>query len=217
MLDTTGLTLDEVVQRIVALVAAAQNRRDAGRLASTADEGRDRRISERRQVLAGQPAHRVARGGRARAPGGHTRPQGAPTDWNGRALTLIDTGGIDLEDRDELARQIQEQARAALADADAAVLVVDAQGRAAPRRPGDGRAAAPQAPLPVLGRREQDRHRPPTSRSRPSSTASGSATRSPSPPPRASAPATCSTGSPNSRPRWREDDDADARRGAAGA
>jgi GTPase len=49
------------------------------------------------------------------------------TEWNGRALTLIDTGGIDLEDHDELARQIQDQARAALADADAAVLVVDAR------------------------------------------------------------------------------------------
>jgi GTP-binding protein len=56
------------------------------------------------------------------------------TEWNGRAFTLIDTGGIDLEDRDELARQIQDQARAALADADAAVLVVDAR---AGLRPGD--------------------------------------------------------------------------------
>jgi GTP-binding protein len=56
------------------------------------------------------------------------------TDWNGRALTLIDTGGIDLEDHDELAGQIQEQARAALADAAAAVLVVDAR---AGLRPGD--------------------------------------------------------------------------------
>jgi GTP-binding protein len=49
------------------------------------------------------------------------------TEWNGRSLTLVDTGGVDLEDRDELARQIQDQARAALADADAAVLVVDAR------------------------------------------------------------------------------------------
>src|ERR1700716_3103194 len=56
------------------------------------------------------------------------------TEWNGRELTLIDTGGMDLEDGDELARQIQEQARAALADADAAVLVVDAD---AGLRPGD--------------------------------------------------------------------------------
>jgi len=56
------------------------------------------------------------------------------TDWNGRPLTLIDTGGVDLDDTDELASLIQEQARAALADADAAVLVVDAR---AGLRPGD--------------------------------------------------------------------------------
>jgi GTP-binding protein len=56
------------------------------------------------------------------------------TDWNGRDLTLIDTGGVDLADRDQLAGQIQRQARAALADADVAVLVVDAK---AGIRPGD--------------------------------------------------------------------------------
>jgi len=56
------------------------------------------------------------------------------TDWNGRSLTLIDTGGVDLDDRDDLARQIQQQSRAALADADIAVLVVDAR---AGIRPGD--------------------------------------------------------------------------------
>jgi GTP-binding protein len=56
------------------------------------------------------------------------------TDWNGRSLTLIDTGGVDLEERDDLARQIQQQARAALTDAEVAVLVVDAR---AGIRPGD--------------------------------------------------------------------------------
>jgi GTP-binding protein len=56
------------------------------------------------------------------------------TEWNGRALTLIDTGGVDLDDEDALAGQIQEQAKAALADAGAAVLVVDAR---AGLRPGD--------------------------------------------------------------------------------
>jgi GTP-binding protein len=49
------------------------------------------------------------------------------TDWNGRALTLIDTGGVDLAERHELAQEIQAQARAALADAEVAVLVVDAK------------------------------------------------------------------------------------------
>lgn len=56
------------------------------------------------------------------------------TDWSGRTLTLIDTGGIDLQDRSDLAPLVREQARAALADADAAVLVVDAR---AGLRPGD--------------------------------------------------------------------------------
>jgi GTPase len=56
------------------------------------------------------------------------------TEWNGRRFTLIDTGGVDLDDRDELARSIQEQARAALADAQVALLVVDAR---AGIRPGD--------------------------------------------------------------------------------
>src|ERR1700722_2683396 len=71
------------------------------------------------------------------------------TDWNGRAFTLIDTGGVDLEARDALARQIQDQARAALADADAAVLVVDAK---AGMRPGDQEMAdlLRRSPLPVL-------------------------------------------------------------------
>src|SRR5665213_2252098 len=71
------------------------------------------------------------------------------TEWNGRPLTLIDTGGIDLKDDDVLARQIQEQARSALADADVAVLVVDAR---AGVRPGDQEMAEMlrRSPLPVL-------------------------------------------------------------------
>src|ERR1700745_1583541 len=60
------------------------------------------------------------------------------TEWNSRPLTLIDTGGGGLEDRDSVSRQIQDQARAALADSDAAVLVVDAK---AGLRPGDSEMA----------------------------------------------------------------------------
>ncbi len=56
------------------------------------------------------------------------------TEWNGRPLTLIDTGGVDLEEQDDLARQIQQQSREALTEADVAVLVVDAR---AGVRPGD--------------------------------------------------------------------------------
>ena len=55
-------------------------------------------------------------------------------EWNGHAFTLIDTGGMDLEDRDEMATSIRDQARAALADAQVALLVVDAPAGA---RPGD--------------------------------------------------------------------------------
>jgi GTP-binding protein len=60
------------------------------------------------------------------------------TEWNGRALTLIDTGGVDLHDTAELAGLVHDQVRAALADADAAVLVVDAK---AGLRPGDSDVA----------------------------------------------------------------------------
>src|SRR3954453_17556753 len=56
------------------------------------------------------------------------------TEWNGRDLTLIDTGGVDLDDEDPLAISIRDQARAALADAQVALLVVDAR---AGMRPGD--------------------------------------------------------------------------------
>jgi GTP-binding protein len=71
------------------------------------------------------------------------------TEWNGRTLTLIDTGGVDLAERDELARAVQQQAREALADADVAVLVVDA--KTGPR-PGDHELAdvLRRAPLPVV-------------------------------------------------------------------
>ena len=55
-------------------------------------------------------------------------------DWNGRTFTLIDTGGIDLSDEDPLAGSIREQAVAGLADAEVALLVVDAR---AGMRPGD--------------------------------------------------------------------------------
>jgi len=56
------------------------------------------------------------------------------TDWNGRRFTLIDTGGVDLDDEEPLAVSIQDQAREALADAEVALLVVDAR---AGVRPGD--------------------------------------------------------------------------------
>jgi GTP-binding protein len=48
-------------------------------------------------------------------------------EWNGVAFELIDTGGIDLRDEAELARDVQRQARLAIAEADAVLLVVDAR------------------------------------------------------------------------------------------
>jgi GTP-binding protein len=48
-------------------------------------------------------------------------------EWNGRRFDLVDTGGVDLADADELARAVQAQARAAIDDADLIVLVVDAR------------------------------------------------------------------------------------------
>jgi GTP-binding protein len=55
-------------------------------------------------------------------------------DWNGRGFTLVDTGGVDLAGEHALAEEIRRQSLAALADADLAVLVVDAR---AGLRPGD--------------------------------------------------------------------------------
>ena len=60
-------------------------------------------------------------------------------DWNGRRFLLVDTGGVDLADRDELARQIQGQAAYAREEAQAIVLVVDAKTGV---RPGDEELAA---------------------------------------------------------------------------
>jgi len=47
------------------------------------------------------------------------------TEWNGVAFELVDTGGIDLADEAELARDVQGQARTAIAEADAILMVVD--------------------------------------------------------------------------------------------
>jgi GTP-binding protein len=60
------------------------------------------------------------------------------TEWNGLSFELIDTGGIDLEDEAEMARDIQSQARLAIAEADAVLMVVD--GRAG-LRAGDAELA----------------------------------------------------------------------------
>jgi len=70
-------------------------------------------------------------------------------EWNGLAFELLDTGGIDLQDESELARDIQRQARLGMAEADAVLLVVDAR---AGVRAGDAELAATLrgAEVPVL-------------------------------------------------------------------
>jgi GTPase len=70
-------------------------------------------------------------------------------EWNGRQFKLIDTGGVDFQDEDPLAGSIRDQARAGLADADVAVLVVDAR---AGVRPGDEEMAdlLRRSPVPVI-------------------------------------------------------------------
>jgi len=70
-------------------------------------------------------------------------------EWNGRQFKLIDTGGMDFEDEDPLAGSIRDQARAGLADAQVAVLVVDAR---AGVRPGDEEMAdlLRRSPVPAI-------------------------------------------------------------------
>jgi GTP-binding protein len=70
-------------------------------------------------------------------------------EWNGRRFLLVDTGGVDLAEEDDLARRVQSQARYAMGDAAVIVLAVDAR---AGLRPGDAELARELrgAPVPVL-------------------------------------------------------------------
>jgi GTP-binding protein len=60
------------------------------------------------------------------------------TEWNGVEFALVDTGGVDLEDLRDLSQQVQMQARLALEDASAVLLVVDSKLGV---RPGDAELA----------------------------------------------------------------------------
>jgi GTPase len=70
-------------------------------------------------------------------------------EWNGRSFMLIDTGGVDVADSEPLSRQVRAQSRAGMADAQLAVLVVDAR---AGLRPGDQELADElrRSELPVI-------------------------------------------------------------------
>ena len=70
-------------------------------------------------------------------------------EWRGREFVLVDTGGVDVADSSPITRQVVEQARAAIAEADLVLFVTDAQ---AGVTPGDEELAAilRQARKPVL-------------------------------------------------------------------
>ena len=48
-------------------------------------------------------------------------------EWNGKRFLLVDTGGVDIADSSPLTRSIADQARAAVAEADLVLFVVDAR------------------------------------------------------------------------------------------
>ena len=118
--DTTGLSIDEVVARLVgpgaAMKVAIVGYPNVGKSSLV------NRLTGSREAVVHERA-------------GITRDRNEiPCEWNGRRFALIDTGGMDFLDPDPIAGSIREQAQAALADAQAAVLVVDAR---AGLRPGD--------------------------------------------------------------------------------
>ncbi|HEY0415876.1 MAG TPA: ribosome biogenesis GTPase Der [Gaiellaceae bacterium] len=53
-------------------------------------------------------------------------------EWNGEQFLLVDTGGVDIADRDPVTKQIAEQARVAIGEADLVLFVVDARAGVTP-------------------------------------------------------------------------------------
>jgi GTP-binding protein len=70
-------------------------------------------------------------------------------EWNGRRFALVDTGGVDMAEEDDLAKRVQSQARYAMSEAAVIVFAVDAR---TGLRPGDAELARElrKAPVPVL-------------------------------------------------------------------
>jgi GTP-binding protein len=70
-------------------------------------------------------------------------------EWRGREFVLVDTGGVDVADPSPITRQVADQARAAIAEADLVLFVTDAK---AGVTPGDEELAAilRQARKPVV-------------------------------------------------------------------
>ena len=123
-----------------------------------------------------------------------------PCEWNGREFILIDTGGLDFEAGDQISRAIQEQARAAIADADVVALVLDAKAglRARVTRRSPRSFAAPTFRWWSSRTRSTARR---TSRRWQTCSALALAIQSASRRPRADRPGTCSTGSSRRCPR----------------
>ena len=48
-------------------------------------------------------------------------------EWSGQRFLLVDTGGVDIVDPSPLTKQVAEQARTAIAEADLVLFVVDAR------------------------------------------------------------------------------------------
>jgi GTP-binding protein len=53
-------------------------------------------------------------------------------EWNGKQFLVIDTGGVDIADPHPITRQIAEQARAAISEADLVLFLVDARAGVTP-------------------------------------------------------------------------------------
>ena len=157
LLDTSAMTLEQVVGRIVELARERQGAAGAERRVKVAVVGYPNvgksslvnRLSGSREAVVHERA-------------GITRDRKEiACDWNGRSFTLVDTGGMDALDLDPISGSIRDQARAALADAQVAVLVVDAR---AGLRPGDAEMAdlLRRSKLPGRRRRQQGRLAAPT-------------------------------------------------------
>ena len=187
-LDTTGLALDEVVDRVVALRPRAGPRHERACPPSPSSASP---TSARAPWSTAWSAAREAV--TARRAGRHPRPQAARCEWNGRRLRAGRHRRHRPRGRGRAGpRRPGARRGSAIAEADAV-----AAGRRRPRRPARRRRRAGQD---AARRRRAGRSSsstkptaPTTTRSPPSSTRSASASRSRSPPPTASAPATCST------------------------
>ncbi len=81
-------------------------------------------------------------------------------EWAGRRFVLVDTGGVDVADPSPITRQVAEQARRAVEEADLVLLVVDAR---AGITPGDEEIAAilrrARKPVLVLANKVDDPRR----------------------------------------------------------